>query len=84
MFVDDPKKKPNTALPINSNEEFSVVYRSKLNQHYLVYSAETDGIDNHKPVDFNLRVNSSNYSDFVELKTSRIVKTENQDHNFKK
>ena len=82
MFLDNPNQQPNLSRPVNANEEFGLVYRSKLNNHYILYGAEVDGVDCPEPVPSD--VGSFNCVKFVELKTSRHIQTAHQDNNFKK
>ncbi|XP_050393446.1 decapping and exoribonuclease protein isoform X3 [Patella vulgata] len=66
--------KPDTSRPVNNNEGFCSVVRSRLNKNSLVYGGEVDGIDN--------TINNSNK--YVEYKTTRQIETRNQDINFRR
>lgn len=82
LFPDYPNQQPNLTRCVNANEEFALVYRSKLNNHYLLYGAEVDGVDSLDLVSSD--VSHLNNVRFVELKTSRQIQNERQDRNFKK
>lgn len=67
--------------PVNEREEFCVVFRTKLNNHYLLFGAEVDGVKSKTQIN-----NCSELAgaEFVELKTSRHIETVRQHHNFKR
>ncbi|CAG0889494.1 unnamed protein product [Darwinula stevensoni] len=76
LMSDSPNGKPNTEAPLNENEEFSCVFRSRIADHMLLYAAEVDGVAD--PIK-GLKANN-----LVELKTSRLIENPNQDRNFKR
>ncbi|ESO84783.1 hypothetical protein LOTGIDRAFT_54612, partial [Lottia gigantea] len=63
---------PDINRPINTNEAFCSVVRSRLGEHSLVYGGEIDGIDD------SLQSNSK----YVEFKTSRQIEYKKQNINF--
>ncbi|KAK3696214.1 hypothetical protein RRG08_027657 [Elysia crispata] len=69
---DKPHDFPNINQPVNTNEEFGSVARSRLGVHSLVYGAEVDCVD----------PNSQHSNQYVELKTSRIIQAQRQYENF--
>lgn len=84
MYTENPVKKPDMTIPVNANEEFVVVFRTKLNKNYIFYGAEMDGINSPQYIDINSNVDSLNACTFIELKTSRHIQNAQQDRNFKK
>ncbi|KAK6171101.1 hypothetical protein SNE40_019359 [Patella caerulea] len=66
--------KPDTSRPVNNNEGFCSVVRSRLNNNSLVYGGEVDGIDN------TIKHNNK----YVEYKTTRQIESRNQDINFRR
>lgn len=65
--------------PVNENEEFCCIFRTRLAGLSLMYGAEMDGYISSQLPDGQL-----NPSKFVEYKTSRIVETDRQDRSFRK
>lgn len=79
---EEPGQEPDTKKPVAETEELCCVFRSKLNNHSVVYAAEMDGVCSDEPVDAETLKTSSN--SFVELKTSRHIETQRQDTSFKR
>lgn len=77
-------QKPNSLNPVNANEEFCFVFRSKINNHYILYAAEIDGIDCNTHIDLQSQISTINPAECIELKTSRLIQNEYQDKNFKR
>jgi hypothetical protein len=44
LFLDTPDTEPNPNMPVDETEEFSLVFKTHMNQHNIVYGAEMDGI----------------------------------------
>jgi len=66
--------------PVNENEEFCCMFRTRIGGLSLMYGAEMDGYDADQPAPNQpLQPNK-----FVEYKTSRIVETDRQDRTFRK
>ncbi|XP_046579126.1 decapping and exoribonuclease protein-like [Haliotis rubra] len=63
---------PDTSVPVNNNEGFCSVVRTRLNKHSLVFGGEVDCVD--------LAHGSKNK--YVELKTSRRIDHPRQRENF--
>ncbi|XP_065199568.1 decapping and exoribonuclease protein-like isoform X2 [Planococcus citri] len=78
LLTESPEKYPNTSKPINSNEEFCVVFHSRLNGNGLLYGAEVDGVDHNDSIHESLNCNVLNKVKMVELKTSRHIEFEKQ------
>jgi len=76
-----PGTNPDTSAPVNENEEFCCMFRSRLGSLSLVYGAEMDGYQSDKPVEAK---SSLKPGMFVEMKTSRRVENEKQDRNFRR
>uniref|UniRef100_T1JH46 Decapping nuclease n=1 Tax=Strigamia maritima TaxID=126957 RepID=T1JH46_STRMM len=70
-------EKPNVNEPVNENEEFCAVVRTRLNSHILVFGAEMDCVSPSTS-------NSSSMSRYVELKTNRIISSQRQERNFQR
>lgn len=84
LSTDNPAQKPDMLKSVNANEEFTLMYRSKLGEHYILYGAETDGVDSNVLIDLDSQINEISPTKFIELKTSRFIQNERQDRNFKK
>uniref|UniRef100_A0A1B6KVL7 Decapping nuclease n=1 Tax=Graphocephala atropunctata TaxID=36148 RepID=A0A1B6KVL7_9HEMI len=82
MLAEEPGQEPDTKRPVVESEEMDCVFRSKLNNHSLVYIAEMDGVHSDEPIDAAAFKN--NTVPFVELKTSRHIETQRQDTNFRR
>ena len=61
--------KDRMMIPVNAIAYFGIVYRSRLGRFNILASAEVDGVD-------------TNGSDYVELKTQRILSSEKDHHYF--
>ncbi|XP_026481244.1 decapping and exoribonuclease protein-like [Ctenocephalides felis] len=81
LLSSSPQRKPDITIPVIESEEFCCVFKSKLDDLRLFYGAEMDGI-NTTNLYFNFK--DLDKAQFVELKTNRIITTENQSRNFKK
>lgn len=68
----DVNSRPEPQLPVNNNQAFVSVVRTRLKSHTLVFAGEVDCCE---------RDNSSKY---IELKTSRLIESSKQDTNFKR
>ncbi|GBP56374.1 Decapping and exoribonuclease protein [Eumeta japonica] len=88
-----PYTEPDTDVPVDENEEFSLVYFASLSKHSIVYGAEMDGIhcDTRKmesPPDTELGVDETiKYlmnKKFIELKTNRHIEFPRQQINFRR
>lgn len=66
---------------MNEREEFCVVFRTKLNNHHLLFGAEMDGVKSRTEINSCSELADA---EFVELKTSRQIETGRQNHNFKR
>ncbi|ELU05819.1 hypothetical protein CAPTEDRAFT_186717, partial [Capitella teleta] len=73
MTSKSPSEKPETSVPVNNNEGFCSVVRSRLDQHSMVFGGEVDCYSGDKKE-----------KEYVELKTSREMDKPNQLRNFKK
>jgi len=76
-----PQAPPDTSAPVNENEEFCCLFRSKVGGMSLVYGAEMDAYDSWRKVDSEEKMKPEN---FVEMKTSRVVENERQDRTFRR
>lgn len=81
MMADSPDAEPNLSIPQNQNEEFCVMFKSKLNSHRIMFGAEMDGVDSCVPV---MSLDDLQKVEFVELKTCRKLQHLKQTENFKK
>jgi len=66
---------------VNEQEELCVVFRTKLNNHRLVFGAEMDGVRSMTEIS---NCSELAEAEFIELKTSRQIETARQNHNFKR
>lgn len=48
---ESPFKEPDTSVPVNENEEFTMVFQTRLAGLNLLYGAEMDGIISEQPVE---------------------------------
>ncbi|KAK7093405.1 decapping and exoribonuclease protein-like [Littorina saxatilis] len=74
VTADKPNGRPDTDRPVNNNEGFCSVVRSRLHSHSLVFGGEVDGVDSSIPGD----------NKYLELKTSRIMQARRQEQNFRR
>ncbi|XP_035828326.1 decapping and exoribonuclease protein isoform X2 [Aplysia californica] len=72
VVADKSSERPDTSKPVNTNEGFCTIVRSRLESHSLVFGAEVDCED-------PWRKQGNKY---VELKTSRLIDTQRQHENF--
>lgn len=80
LYTEQPTVQPNTNEPVNENEEFCCMFKTRLGDSQLLYGAEMDGIDSSETVDMNtVDLNSLN---FVELKVKLKEERENQHRNY--
>ena len=79
-----PGVDPDTESPVDENEEFCCLFRTRIENISLVYGAEMDAYksETHK-FDENDPTKLLNPDKFVELKTSRIIENQRQDRNFR-
>ena len=80
-----PGVDPDTESPVDENEEFCCLFRTRIQDISLVYGAEMDAYksETHK-LDKSDPTKLLNPDKFVELKTSRIIENQRQDRNFRK
>ncbi|KAK3584832.1 hypothetical protein CHS0354_005687 [Potamilus streckersoni] len=74
LTSDKPDGVPDVESPVNNNEAFATVVRTRLNSHSLVFAGEVDAIDP--------SLTTSNK--YVEFKTSREIDNQRQDNNMKR
>ncbi|KAI8512322.1 hypothetical protein Bbelb_089610 [Branchiostoma belcheri] len=72
----EPRGKTETSDPVNTNEAFCTVIRTRLNTHSLVFSGEVDC----RAADDHMRAPQC----YIELKTSREMFTPQQQRNFRR
>ncbi|XP_063393127.1 decapping and exoribonuclease protein-like [Cydia fagiglandana] len=93
MLSDTPDAEPNPNIPVDETEEFSLVFKTHLNQHSIVYGAEMDGIccDRGRiapPPTTELGVDAIvqylSTKEFVELKTSKQMEHPRQEASFRR
>lgn len=91
MQSDSSSSEPDLSKPCVETEEFNIIYQTFLNEHELVFGAESDGVscetDTEKlaaDMETEQVIEYLNSVAFVELKTSAITKTGKQKFNFRK
>ncbi|KAJ8734003.1 hypothetical protein PYW07_014554 [Mythimna separata] len=92
LLSDEPDSEPNPDVPVDENEEFSLVFTTKLNGHTIVYGAEMDGIRCDKeavakpPAELGPEaiVNYLSTKEFIELKTNRHIENNRQETSFRR
>jgi len=86
MTSSAPGVDPDTESPVDENEEFCCLFRTRIDDISLVYGAEMDAYKSETDKKFsdNDPTKSLNSDRFVELKTSRIIQNQRQDRNFRK
>lgn len=80
MTSPNPGECPNTEAPVDENEEFCCLFRTRICGTSIVYGAEMDAYK------ANRRLNEGevlNPDKFVEMKTSRMIDNERQDRSFR-
>lgn len=71
-LLDSPAKRPDTSNPVNSRNEFCIMYRCQLNQHDIIFGSEVDGIDSFTRVNINhTDLTTLNSLNLIVLKTPR-------------
>ncbi|XP_076075179.1 decapping and exoribonuclease protein-like [Mytilus galloprovincialis] len=75
VTADKPDGSPVTTEPVNNNEEYSTVVRSRLESHSLVFSGEVDAIDT---------TSGCEGCKYVEFKTNREIEYNRQRQNFQR
>ncbi|XP_053601305.1 decapping and exoribonuclease protein-like isoform X2 [Plodia interpunctella] len=92
VLSDKPHLEPNPNIPVDENEEFSLVFTTKLNIHTIVYGAEMDGIHcdltsvptpPEPEAGPEAVVQYLSNAHFVELKTSRHIEFPRQETSFR-
>ncbi|KAJ0181214.1 hypothetical protein K1T71_003299 [Dendrolimus kikuchii] len=90
MLSDRPDIEPNPNLPVNENEEFSLVFKTNLNKHTIIYGAEMDGLRCDKapvplpPSGTDAIINYLSDKQFIELKTNRHIEFPKQETSFRR
>ncbi|XP_059048958.1 decapping and exoribonuclease protein-like isoform X2 [Achroia grisella] len=92
ILSDKPDTQPNPYVPVDETEEFSLIFKTKLNKHTIVYGAEMDGIHcggksiplppKAEGVDAVIQYLAT--KEFIELKTNRHIEFRRQDENFRR
>ena len=80
MTSPEPGVSPDTEVPVDENEEFCCLFRTRINGTSIVYGAEMDAYKADKRLQEGEVLHPEN---FVEMKTSRIIEHERQDRNFR-
>ncbi|XP_068628903.1 decapping and exoribonuclease protein-like [Battus philenor] len=92
VLSESPYEDPNPDLPVDENKEFSLVFKTNLNNHSIVYGAEMDGIRIDKNLDqtqpdenvgFENIIEYLLSKEFIEVKTNRHIEFPNQERNFR-
>jgi len=81
MSSNSPGEAPNTEAPVNENEEFCCLFRTRVGRVSLVYGAEMDSYQAATKLKEEDRLNPEM---FIEMKTSRELETDRQTRNFKR
>ncbi|VVC95411.1 unnamed protein product [Leptidea sinapis] len=93
VVSDSPQTDPTPEMPVNETEEFSLVLKTNINRHNIVFGAEMDGIRcdkecvQEKPdlvLGPEALIQYLSSKEFIEIKTSRHIETSNQDRNFRR
>ncbi|XP_050673293.1 decapping nuclease DXO homolog [Leptidea sinapis] len=93
VVSDSPQTDPTPEMPVNEMEEFSLVLKTNINRHNIVFGAEMDGIRcdkecvQEKPdlvLGPEALIQYLSSKEFIEIKTSRHIETSNQDRNFRR
>lgn len=71
MFSKDPNIKPNGDEPANANEEFCVMFSTRINGTLVLYGAEVDGVESDVAIDERNKLLDG--VKLVEVKTNRII-----------
>ncbi|KPJ13616.1 Protein Dom3Z [Papilio machaon] len=92
ILSESPHAEPNPNIPLDENKEFSLIFKTHLNKHDIIYGAEMDGIRCDKtnvesPPDINgekdVIINYLSKQEFIELKTNRHIEFPHQERNFR-
>lgn len=75
-------EEPNISEPVNENEEFCCMFRTKVEGNTILYGAEMDGIDSDGDIDLSQA--DFNQLPFIELKVKLREERENQRRNYLK
>ena len=80
MTSPEPGLSPDTEAPVDENEEFCCLFRTRISGTSIVYGAEMDAYKADRRLHEGEVLNTDN---FVEMKTSRMIENERQDRNFR-
>ena len=81
MSSNSPNQLPDTDIPVNENEEFCCLFRTRVNGVSVVYGAEMDAYQ----TGHRLREEEKLDPDkFLEMKTSRELESDRQERNFRR
>ncbi|CAG5017796.1 unnamed protein product [Parnassius apollo] len=92
VLSEKPDLDPDPNKPVDENKEFSLVFKSHLNNHNIVYGAEMDGIRcDRSPVEsppdlkfgYETILKYLSNKEFIEVKTNRHIEFSNQERNFR-
>lgn len=78
VFSRSPHEKPDTGRPVNANEEFCVMFSTRIGDFSILYGAEVDGIDSEAVCHDDTLKNTK----LVEVKTSRFIDSQRSERNF--
>lgn len=81
MFAKAPNLKPDASEPANANEEFCVMFSTRINDTLILYGAEVDGVHSNHIIDEEENEILSGVR-LVEVKTSRIITNQRGEHTF--
>ncbi|XP_026727388.1 decapping and exoribonuclease protein-like [Trichoplusia ni] len=92
LLSDEPDVEPNPDVPVDENEEFSLVFKTQLNKHTIVFGAEMDGIRCDKtritkpPTELGPEgiIQYLANKEFIELKTNRHIENGKQENSFRR
>lgn len=80
MFSKLPHQTPDANEPANANEEFCVMFSTRVNNTLVLYGAEVDGVNSSVVIDE--RNELLNGVKLVEVKTSRIITNQKGERTF--
>ena len=80
MTSPNPGECPDTEAPVDENEEFCCLFRTRISGTSIVYGAEMDAYKADRRLNEGEVLNPDN---FVEMKTSRMIDNERQDRSFR-
>ncbi|KAM3966544.1 decapping and exoribonuclease protein [Aphomia sociella] len=92
LLSDRPDTDPTPNVPVDENKEFSLIFKTYLNRHKIIYGAEMDGIRcDGEPMECppisdgpEAVIQYLSTKEFVELKTSRHIEYKKQDKSFRR